>query len=35
MAQKGRSEKILEFSPSTLEPMNGLALDFGKFRFTV
>ena len=32
MAEKGRSERILEFSSSTLEPMKGLALDFGKFR---
>ena len=31
MAEKGRPERILEFSLSTLERMNGLALDFGMF----
>ena len=32
MSEKGRPETILEFSPSTLEPMKGFTLDFGKFK---
>ena len=31
MAEQRRPERILEFSLSTLERMNGLALDFGMF----